>query len=190
MELLPKDYIIIAGILLTFGATILGHYFTRRNIKTSKFIDVITTERIKWLTTIRNDVSEIVALITNTLIFYEDNLKQRELENPSQQTMDGENYEYHKHYFDCLTKNAFKVNVQPELKDLTSKLTLLKLRFNPKEDLKTLEILGYFIKFYQTKYKTESDLKTANEKIDQLLINIQDMLKQEWEKVKKETKGK
>ena len=67
MELLPKDYIIIAGILLTFGATILGHYFTRRNIKTSKFIDVITTERIKWLTTIRNDVSERKQIFKNNL---------------------------------------------------------------------------------------------------------------------------
>ncbi len=190
LELLPKDYIILTGILLTFLATVLGHYHTRRNIKTSKFIDVITTERIKWLSTIRNEVSEVIALITDTLIFYEDEIKRIELDHPTQETMDNENYEFQKHYFDSVTKNAFKKHDHAELKDLTSKLTLLKLRFNPKEDLKTLEIIDFFIDFYKSKYKTENDLKIATEKTELLLTNIQVMLKNEWEKVKKETKGK
>lgn len=189
MELLPKDYVILSGIFLTFLATILGHYHTRRNIKTSKFIDVVTTERIKWLTTIRNEVSEIVSIIMNTLIFYEAEIKNIELENPTEETMNDENYEFQQHYFDSLTNRAFKNNVLPELKDITSKLTLLKLRFNPDEDLITLELLDYFTDFYQKKYKTETDIKIASDKIDALISNIQKMLKKEWEKVKKESKG-
>lgn len=190
MELLPKDYIILTGILLTFIATILGYYYTRRNIKTSKFIDVVTSERIKWLETIRNEVSEVVSLITDTLLFYENEIKRIELDHPTQETIDNESYEFQKHYFDSVTEDAFKKHERTELKGLTSKLTLLKLRFNPKEDLKTFEILDFFLEFYKSKYKTENDLKEAKEKIDLLLKSIQVMLKNEWEKVKKETKGK
>jgi hypothetical protein len=189
LELLPKDYIILSGILLTFIATLLSLYYTRKNIKTSKYIDVITTERIKWLSTIRNEVSEIVALITDSLIFYENDIKSKELDYKSQKNIDNENYEFQKHYFDSLTKNAFKLNKLPELKKLTSKLTILKLRFNPNEDLETLEIINFFIEFYKTKYKTEKDLKVATKKINLLLTNIQVMLKYEWEKVKNESKG-
>lgn len=143
LELLPKDYIILSGIFLTFIATVIGHQQTRRNIKTSKYIDVVTTERIKWLSTIRNEVSEIVSLITNTLIFYENDIKNIELEHPSEKTMNDENYEFQQHYFDSLTNRAFKKNELPALKNITSKLTVLKLRFNPDEDLITLELLDY-----------------------------------------------
>lgn len=189
MELLPKDYIIIAGIALTFIATVRGHYNTRRNLKTSKYIEVVTTERIKWLTTIRNDVSEIVSLIMNTLIFYDNEIKKIEQEHPTDLSRNDENYEYQKHYFDSLTQNAFKKNELPDLKSVTSKLTLLKLRFNPKEDLKTLELINYFTDFYQKKYKTTAEINEAYKKINLLIKNIQTMLKSEWEKVKKESKG-
>ena len=189
MEILTKENLILTGIIATFTATIIGHYNTRRNIKTSKFIEVVTTERIKWLSTIRNEVSEIVALITNTLTSYENEIERIELEHPTEETMNDKNYEFQKYYFDSPTKSAFKPNQLPELKDITSKLTLLKLRFNPKEDLKTLELVDYFIDFYQTKYKTTGDLKVASENIDKLIDNIQKMLKKEWEKVKKESKG-
>lgn len=190
MELLTKENLLLAGIIATFTATIIGHYNTRRNIKTSKFIEVVTTERIKWLSTIRNEVSEIASLITNTLIFYENDIKSIELKQPTEQAKNNESYEFQKHYFDSTTQNAFKPNQLPELKDITSKLILLKLRFNPEEDLKTLELIDFFINFYQKKHKTTANLKVASEKIDSLIDNIQKMLKKEWEKVKKESKGK
>ncbi len=189
MELLPKDYLLLAGVLLTFLATILGHFNTRRNIKTSKYIEVVTTERIKWLSIIRNEVSEIVSLITNTLIFYENEMNNIESENPTQDMMNDANYEHQRHYFDAMTTNAFQPSEFPKLKELTSKLTLLQLRFNPDEDLKTLELINFFTVFYQSKYITTKDLQIASEKTNLLIKEIQAMLKREWEKVKKESKG-
>lgn len=189
MEQLTKDYIIIVGIILTFLATVLGHYLTRQNIKTSKYIDQVTTERIKWLSTIRNEVSEIVSLITNTLIFYEKDIKNIELANPTEQTNIEESYLHQKHSYDSYTENAFKKNELPELKHITAKLTLLKLRFNPNEDLETLELLDFFTEFYKIKHKSTADINLGTEKINTLITNIQTMLKNEWEKVKKESKG-
>lgn len=184
-----EQIIILAGVFLTFGATILGYFATRRNLKTSKYIDVVTTERIKWLAIIRNEVAEITSLMKETLVFYEREIENIEHENPSQATMDDANYEHQRHYFDSLTENAFSKNTRPTSKDLISRLVILKLRFNPDDDLSTLKLIDYFIGFYQTKYKNSDDLKKASEKIDLLITEIQKMLKKEWEKVKTESKG-
>ena len=189
MELLPKDYILLTGVFFTFIATILGYYFTRRNIKTSKYIEVVTTERIKWLSTIRIEISDIVTIMKITLEFYSREIEDIEHQIPSQSIIDDTNYEYHRHFFDSLTSNAFQNNENPKLKDLITRLTLLKLRFNPQDDKETLNLIDYFIQFYQTKYKSSKDLKVASEKIDLLVEEIQQMLKNEWEKVKKESKG-
>lgn len=185
MELLT-----LLGILSTFIVTLFGHLYTRKNIKTSKYIGVITAERIKWLSTIRNEVSEIVSLITDTLIIYQDEIKNKEIYNPINKNIYDDKDDYQKYYFDSITTNAFKKKGKIELKTLTNKLILLKLRFNPKEDLQILEIIDFFLDFYQLKYKTEKDLETAFEKSDLLINNIQSMLKIEWERVKKETKEK
>ena len=189
MELLPKDYIILTGVFFTFIATILGYYFTRKNIKTSKYIEVVTAERIKWQSTIRIEISEVVTTMKITLEFYSREIVNIEHQQPSQSTMGDANYEHQRHYFDSLTSNAFQDNEIPKLKDLISQLTLLKLRFNPEDDKVTLNLIDYFIQFYQTKYKSSADINIASEKIDLLIVEIQQMLKNEWEKVKKESKG-
>lgn len=55
----------ITGFFTSGLTTILTIYFTRKNIRTTKYIETITTERIKWLENIRNDFS---ILITSLLI--------------------------------------------------------------------------------------------------------------------------
>ncbi len=185
-----KEYIVHIGVFLTFLATILGYIATRRNIKTTKFIDVVTTERIKWLSIIRNEISELVSTIMETLAAYEKEIERIEHEHPTEETMMDANYEFQMYYFDSTTESAFQENELPKHKDLLSRLILLKLRFNPNEDKKTLELIDFFLDFYASKYKSKNDLKLASEKINKLLNEIQAMLKKEWEKVKKESKGK
>ena len=63
---LPTSVIFI-GVILTFLGTMYSIYYTRKNLKTTKYIETITLERIKWLEIIRNEVSEIVANIYFTL---------------------------------------------------------------------------------------------------------------------------
>lgn len=184
-----EQIVILAGVFSTLFATLYNIYSTRRNLKTSKYIDVVTTERIKWLAIIRNEVAELTSLMKETIVFYEREIENIEHENPSQETMDDVNYEHHQHYFDSLTENAFLSNKKTTSKNLISRLIILKLRFNPKDDLSTLKLIDYFIEFYQSKYKSSVDLTKASEKIELFIAEIQEMLKREWEKVKKESKG-
>ena len=189
MDLETKDYIILLGILLTFLATVLGYFFTRRNIKTSKYIEVVTTERIKWLETIRTEISDLSSAINQTIIYYRAEIKHIESEHPTQETMDEENYEFQKHYFESKTDNAFQKTDLRKKNEIISRLFLLKLRFNPDEDNEILNLIDYFITFYEKKYKPTEDLDTAKENVTALVTNIQSMLKTEWEKVKKESRG-
>ncbi len=189
MKEILNEYIVPSGILLTFIATCINIYFTRKNLKTTKYIDVITTERIKWLSIIRKEVSELISLITETLIFYENELDDIESQNPSDDYINDQNYKYQKHYFDSLTKNALIINEKISFRELNTRLNLLKLRFNPNEDIQIISILDNFITFYKSEYKTKQDLDKANSELKLLFSNIQKMLKNEWEKVKSESKG-
>lgn len=189
MDLQTKDYIILLGILLTFLATVLGYFFTRKNIKTSKYIEVVTTERIKWLETIRTEISVLSSAIIQTIIYYQAEIVNIENEHPTQETIDETNYEFQKHYFESKTDNAFQKTDLRKKDEIISRLFLLKLRFNPNEDKEILKLIDYFIKFYEEKYKDSADLNKATENVEVLVKKIQSMLKTEWEKVKKESRG-
>ena len=185
-----NDYILPSGILFTFIATCINIYYTRENSKKSKYIDTITTERIKWLGVIRTEISELITIISETLIYYENEIDEIESQNPDESYINDTNYKYQLHYFDSLTKNSLKFKSQIEYDDITKRLYILKLRFNPIEDIQTLSLIQFFIDYYKNEYKSKSDIDDANKKIDELVTNIQTLLKDEWEKVKKESKGK
>lgn len=190
MKEILNSYILPSGVLFTFIATCINIYFTRQTSKTAKYIDTITSERIKWLSLIRNEISELIATISETLIYYKEEIDEIESQNPDENYITDINYKYQLHYFDTLTRNSltFKENVSYE--DITKRLYILKLRFNPTEDFETLNLIQYFINYYKSEYKSKSDIEEAYEKINKLVVNIQSLLKNEWEKVKKESKGK
>lgn len=190
MKEILNVYIVPIGVLLTFIATSLNIYYTRKNLKTSKYIDTITSERIKWLSAIRTDISELVSLISITLNFYAEEIENIESQNPNENYIDDINYQYHLHYFDSLTKNSFNEAEKVSYSDITKRLYVLKLRFNPKEDIVTLDIIQHFIDFYKNEYKSTLDIEQAEGKIKELINNIQIMLKNEWDKVKYESTGK
>lgn len=190
MKEIFTSYILPSGIILTFIGTCFTIYFTRRNLKTSKYIDTITSERIKWLSIIRTDISEFIAIVTQTLILYTEEIENLESQNPNEEYINDVNYKYHLHYFDSRTMNSFSFSSKVNYGDIIKKLYILKLRFNPIEDSQTLSILNYFINFYKSEYKSRGDIKEAYLKIDSLVQSIQSILKNEWEKVKKESIGK
>ena len=179
------------GVMLTFIGTLVTIYYTRRNLKTTKYIDTITSERIKWLETIRNEVSNIITNIHFTLKIYSDNIKDRESEINSYENNIEAQYEAQMRYFDTPTSSALG-----QKKDIWSQsdfiwfLHLFKLRLNPIEDKKIIEIIDYFIKFYaESEYKSSKEIPEAKEKVKQLVEQTQELLKLEWEKVKDETSG-
>lgn len=192
------DKIIPIGILITLIATILTFIvgianiiYTRKNLTTSKFIEVITSERIKWLDVMRTESSSLISWILNSLEVYKNQIEYIESEHPTEDSMNTATYEYQKNYFNSTINIAF---VEEQKKwtqaDLTRHLHIFKLRLNPKEDQEILVIIDYFINLYSSKYISDTEIKIAEKNIISLTSKIQILLKNEWEKVKKETKGK
>lgn len=180
------------SVVLTFIGTMITIYYTRRNLKTTKYIETITSERIKWLDIIRNEVTNIITNIHFTLTVYSENIKNRESIISNYEVDIEAQMEAQLRFFDTTTSSALgKHKVIWSQSDFIKFLYVFKLRLNPKEDKKIIEIIDYFIKFYaESEYKSANEIPEAREKIETLITLTQDLLKEEWEKVKKETKGK
>ena len=183
--------ILLLSVVLTFSGTIFTIIYTRINLKTTKYIDTITSERIKWLDIIRNEVTNIVTNIYFTLKIYSEDIKDREdtinnYENDPEAIWDALS-----RYFDTKTSSALgKQKIIWSQSDFIKYLYVFKLRLNPEEDKNIIEIIEYFIKFYaDSEFKSASEIPEAREKITKLIDLTQKLLKQEWEKVKKESVG-
>jgi hypothetical protein len=181
-EIIQK-YIVPIGVILTFIASILTIYFTRKNLKTSKFIDTITSERIKWIEKVRLEISEIYAELQEYLklkyLLFSNEVKVNEsqdIENILSQ-------------IDKLKDNsAISRDLERISKaDLIKKLQLLKLRLNPIEDTEMISILDSYISLLLIGGSVEKFEEGWN-MLSRLVELTQKMLKNEWEKVKKETK--
>lgn len=185
-----STYILPSGVLFTFIATCVNIYYTRQSSKKSKYIDTITSERIKWLSLIRNEISEIISIISETLIFYSEEINNIESQNPDENYIADTNYKFQIHYFDSQTRKPLKFKDHVEYENIIKRLYILKLRFNPLEDQDILYIIQYFIKFYNIEFKSKADITEAQLEIENLVKNTQSLLKNEWEKVKSESEGK
>ena len=187
VNIMIQEYFVPIGVALTFIASIITIYYTRKNIKTTKYIETITSERVKWLEVIRTEVSDLVSNIHFTLKVYQNLMEDKKNNAKSEEELIIDNQTID--YFDIETNKAFanKTHSWSE-SDFVKKLNLLRLRFNPTEDKKVIEILDYFITFYRkSTYKTESEIPKASEKIYSLISCVQSLLKKEWEKCKTET---
>ncbi|KQO34381.1 hypothetical protein ASF10_01290 [Flavobacterium sp. Leaf82] len=176
--------------ILTFLGTITNIIYTRKNLKTSKFIEVITLERIKWLDIIRIESSTLITWISGSIEIYKKEEERIELENPSQAKINQISFEYQQNYYNPLTNLAFVDEQNKWSKnDLIRNLHLFKLRLNPIEDKEIIAILDFFIKLYSEEKVTKEKINLAEKHTITLTLKIQTLLKNEWEKVKKEVKG-
>ena len=150
----------------------------RTNILTSRYVEVVTNQRILWLEKIREDVSGIVSL-ARIIIFNKELLSQFE-----QVTMINELVTKNKEFNvsdEYMKKLYEKQEAISKLMQLTSKL---KLRLNPTDDKEMIILLS----------EIEDGLikKISEKEMTQILDNIikmsQEILKTEWEKVKKEVR--
>lgn len=180
-----KEYFILFGILLTFIATLLTLYNSRVNLKTTKYIETITSERIKWLEIIRSEYSELSSRILFSIKLYKWQIKNQE-DNLNQ----SETINVYENFFDAETNIAFnKIEKLWSISDYIEKLTLFKLRLNPLDDIEIISDIDYFLNFYsKTEFLNEQKITEAEIKINKLTKEIQKVLKTEWEKCKKETK--
>lgn len=180
-----KDLFVLIGISVTFIIGLLNLYYNRKNLKTSKYIETITSERIKWLEIIRNEYSVIAS---KTLFFLK--LLKLQLKNKEEYFKQSEEKNHLENFYNAETE--FGLSKKEKLwstSEFIERLTLFKLRLNPKDDLKSLNILDYFIDlFLKKEFNSEKEIINAENKINELTKSIQAMLKNEWEKCKSETK--
>jgi hypothetical protein len=62
-----KDLIAITGIGVTFAVSTANLAYNLRNNKRSSFVNTVTTSRLKWIDSLRDKVSEFIA-VTNRLV--------------------------------------------------------------------------------------------------------------------------
>ena len=161
------DYILLGGIILTFTGTLITILYTRRNIETTKYIDTVTSGRIRWIDIVRDEATSLVTNILFTLDYYSSKPKKTHSSSPFGKT-----------------KDPWSIN------DYICFLYIFKLRLNPKEDKKIVKIINYFIDFYKNEeYKSASKRKIAYENVEVFFKLTRDILNNEWQKIKKESRG-
>jgi hypothetical protein len=185
-----SEIFVLIGVPLTLVVSILGIIYSRKNIRTSKYIETITTERLKWLEIIRNEVTDLISNIYFTLKIYSKKVEDIQFDANPDRVINSSIQDTN--IFDAKTDIAFadRPNAWSET-DFIKKLNIFKLRLNPKEDIEIIKIADYFIKFYAvSEFKSEGELIEAQKKVDLLVEKVQVLLKTEWEKCKYETNRK
>ncbi|HHE39239.1 MAG TPA: hypothetical protein ENL20_11805 [Candidatus Cloacimonetes bacterium] len=167
-------------------------------MKTTKYIDTITVERIKWIQIVRNDfnilISSLLIHINNT-----DYLKElinemirkdhtEQLVGVYRDRTDEDIQEYSELKSDIEdVESAFnKVMTRSEIVN-KALLMKLKMKMNPKDDIEIIDyldkIVNYFSDYSKEINKFDIDLKSIIDK-------VQELLKREWDKVKTEVRKK
>lgn len=183
-----QKYIVPLGVILTFIVSIVSIYYTRRNLKTTKYIDTITSERVKWIEKVRIEIAEILAEMQEFL-----RLKYFILSKKAENNIvESKEIEVLIDNLHSIRDKDFKINeLEQELNkiskiDLIKKLQLLKLRLNSFDDTEIIDILDYYI-LILTVNCDRKQTEDGWDKLSKLVELTQKMLKNEWERVKKET---
>lgn len=185
------EHITLLGVVLTFFAAIGSWIYTRRNLKTSKYIETITSERIKWLSIIRNEVAELITNIQFAIRRYENDICDKTLERQNYELSPQEEVEYKiKEFGSDISMGVSEDIVKWSATDYVTKLRLLQLRFNPNEVTEIINSLNFFIDLFSGSCVHIEKAKEAKNHISIIITETQAMLKNEWEKVKKESRGK
>ena len=187
------------GVLLTFIGTLVTIYYTRRNLKTSKYIETITTERIKWIEKLRKDISQLVSWLTIYTFNKNEILKLEKRDNSLMENG------YFDHDADSFVPNSMDEKeitiIEKEIdfynkelntisrEKIVEKINLIKLRFNPIDDNEATFLLDRLINevIMVDKFTAKSHI-IAQEIMDNFINITQGILKSEWDKVKRETK--
>ncbi|MFD2943286.1 hypothetical protein [Flavobacterium notoginsengisoli] len=182
-----KDFLPV-GVFLTFLISLTNIIVTTKNLKKTKFIDTITSERIKCLETIRNEGSEIISELSGFLNYLQLEVEEIKNEDPSENRRVEITFEYQQNFFNAKTSNILSKNRIWTRTEFIKNLNLFKLRLNYKEDIEIITLINGFIKLVKNEYNSEKDITEANENLETFINKLKVILKNEWEKVKKETK--
>lgn len=147
----PKDYILGAGVIVTL---ILGVWNVIANVRASQrttFINTVTSQRVKWIEQIRQDISTFSGLIHTW----------------------------------CASALKGKPQEYEVLREIDRLRHLIRLRLNPSgtHDQKIKKLIEEIPNLTH-----ETQIKEMLKALDELVLTTQLLLKEEWEKVKAESK--
>ena len=146
-----KDYVLAAGVLVTLVLGIWNAVVNHRASQRTTFINTVTSQRIKWIEQLRQDISSFSGLT----------------------------------YHWCFTDVEGEPKKSEMLKEIDRLRHVIRLRLNPEgEHDKTIEeLIGKIPKLTDPSYQPQ-----LVEALEELTRTTQLLLKQEWEKVKLESK--
>lgn len=163
--------ILISVLSSSMVAALISQFFARKNLKTSQYIDVITSERIKWIGNVRDDIT---ILVSSVIIHIRNAYR-----------IDPDFIESQKEDYKKIDEGLKSILSKSEI---VTKAILLKLKLNPVEDGDIILLLDEIILlFTPIAYNIADSSGVDSEKLISL---CQAMLKREWEKVKDETREK
>jgi hypothetical protein len=146
-----KDYFYVFGIIATFA---LGLWNITKNYRLSKkttFINTVTSERIKWMEKLRNNISEFCGLTYNW----------------------------------CIAEPEDQISKHEHIEKIDKLRYVIRLQLNPRDGHdQIIEKLIFEIPTF-THRSQEIELK---QKINELIVQSQSLLKLEWERVKDESR--
>ena len=182
-------------LLLSSGviAAFVAQLYTRKNLKTSQYINVITSERIKWIQDVRNEFSVLLSsvffyLLNSNKIINESSMviTQELIDLVTEEEIEAMTIEFNKNKIISDTiKDEFKTGLSK--REIVEKSILLKMKLNPKEDAEIISILDDIINTFSI---VSFDVSYQNIRYEVLVNECQNMFKREWDKVKDETRKK
>lgn len=146
-----KDWFYGAGIVFTFALSVWNLVVNNRNSQKASFINTVTSQRVKWIEQLRQDIAAYCSLLQS--VAYAD----AEVQDP--------------------LKRAELLREIDRLKHV------ILLRLNPDPDATSDRRIQEFMRVVQKQTQTPSDLETT---LGSLIIETQNLIKVEWEKVKDE----
>lgn len=148
-----KDIVTAVGIGLTFVAAVWNLLYTFSATKKTRYINVVTSARIEWIQSVRENISRFAGLA--------------------------------RHW--SITPIA-DAEASRKLQEESDVLRLeIRLQLNPydKADQKLIELVEEI-----PKHTAPTDFDAMKMAVDALIAETQKRLKEEWDRVKEEAKGK
>jgi len=188
--------ILSTSILTGLVASVVTVRFSRKNLKTTKYIETITIERIKWIQIVRDDfnglISSILIHLNNTE--YLNELKDEKIRQEHTEYLVGayrENTDEDLQEYSRLNNGIMNVEnaISKTLtrSEIASKALLIKLKLNPKDDIEIIKDLDKIIDFFSDYSK---NMKEFDLNLNIIVEKTQNLLKREWDKVKFEVQKK
>lgn len=173
--------IVPIGVILTFIGTLISIYIARKNARSTKYIDTITNERIKWIEKLRLEVADLNSIFLTII-------KNQELIAELQEKFNLNDISTSAHVIRETSKLEAEIAAFSKT-EILKKINTVKLRLNPVEDKNILDCLEDLLEYTFYKEITGQDIVIAWDTNSRLIALTQEMLKKEWEKAKTEARN-